>query len=357
MQRSMTTQQPYVIGRVWAWLSEDRRFLEIFAALVIIQLLILLLPQAPVSPANHLIYTRWLAEQRLTLGRWTDFLSTLQLLSLRSSLWMRGALALLALVLAAHVDAFTKAWPDVTLGVRARRFLPVAGGVLILLGWGMHTLWGWTESDLTAWPASSLEIPSQEITLSPPHHFALWHGVYGLYLIPEGRSLGVEVEASAEDGAPLELLPSRREEPRQQLSLVLTATAPDAYFALPEAEYVFRLSYLVDATALQVQAYRSASGELLTEAILDDDGALAIDKGNDKGDAVQLSFRIFNIPQFDAVYNPGAPFEAVGLGLLGIGSLLQQLRPALARAISSEESASSPQEEEELNTEEETAET
>ena len=323
MQRSMTTQRQYVLGRIWAWLSEDRRFLEIFTALVILQLLILLLPQAPVSPANNLIYTRWLGEQRLTLGRWTDLLATLQLLSLRTSLWMRGTLALLALVVTAHLDASVKAWPDVAPRVRARRFLPVAGGILLLFGWGMHTLWGWTEPNLTAWPESPLEIPHQEITLSPPHNFALWHGVYGLYLIPEGHGLGVEVEASAEDGTPLPLLPSRREDPQQQLSLVLTTAAPDAYFALPEAEYVFRLSYLVDATALQVQAYRSASGELLTEAILGDDGTLSIDKRNE----VQLSFRTFDIPQFDAVYNPGAPFEALGLGLLGSGACSSSYSP------------------------------
>ena len=317
-------------------------------ALAILQLLILLLPQAPVSPANDLIYTRWLAEQRLTLGRWTDLLATLQLLSLRSSLWMRGALALLALVSAAHGDALVKAWPEIASRVRVRRFLPLASGVLFLLGWGMHTFWGWTEPNLTAWPVSPLEIPQREITLSPPHNaFALWHGVYGLYLIPEGRGMGVEVEANEEEGAPLELLPSRREEPQQQLSLVLTTVAPDAYFALPKTEYVFRLSYLLDSTALQIQAYRSASGELLTEAILGDDGTLSIDKE----DEVQLRFRIFDIPQFDAVYNPGAPFEALGLGLLGIGSLLQQLQPSPATEITPEEGELSPDEENEADEE------
>lgn len=341
MQQSMTTQQPYVIGRVWAWLSEDRRFVEILAVLAILQLLILLLPQAPVPPADDLVYTRWLAEQRLSLGRWTDFLSTLQLLSLRSSLWMRGALALFALVLAAHLDAFTKAWPDMTLGVRARRCLPVAGGIVLLLGWGMHTLWGWTEPNLTAWPETPLEIPQRRITLSPPHSaFTLWNDVYGLYLIPKGHGLGVDVEASATDGAPLALLPSRREEPQQQLALMLTAAAPDAYFALPDAEYIFRLSYLADSPALQIQAYRSASGELLTEAILGGDGTLSIDE-------VQLHVRTFEMPQFDAVYNPGAPFEALGLGLLGVGILLRQLHPTLTTAILSQEAEPSPKEEEE----------
>ena len=351
MQQSMTTQRQYVLGRIWAWLSEDRRFLEIFTALVLLQLLILLLPQAPVPPADDLIYTRWLAEQRLTLGRWADLLATLQLLTLRSSLWMRGALALLALALAAHLDALIKAWPDVSPRVRVRGFLPLAGGVVLLFGWGMHTLWGWTEPNLTAWPASPLEIPQREITLSPPHNaFTLWHGVYGLYLIPEGQGLGVEVEANEEKGAPLELLPSRREEPQQQLSLVLTTAASDAYFALPEAEYVFRLSYIVDSTALQVQAYRSASGELLTEAILGDDGTLSIDE-------VRLHVRTFEAPQFDAVYNPGAPFEALGLGLLGIGSLLRQLRPIPAAEAMAQEGASSSeadQDEEEAPVEETT---
>ncbi|MFP4394603.1 MAG: hypothetical protein ACLFTI_05000 [Anaerolineales bacterium] len=336
MQRSMTTQPPHVIGEIWAWLSEDRRFVEIFAALMILQLLILLLPQAPVSPANDLIYTRWLAEQRLTLGRWTDLLATLQLLFLRSSLWLRGALALLALVLAAHLDALVKAWPDVSPRVRVRGFLPLAGGVLFLLGWGIHTLWGWTEPNLTTWPETPLEITQREITLAPPHRFALWHGVYGLYLIPEGRGLGVEVTASKEDGASLALLPSRREEPQQQLSLVLTTAASDAYFALPEAEYVFRLNYLAESPALRVQAYRSASGELLTEAALSDDTTLSIDE-------VHLHVRTFEAPQFNAVYNPGAPFEALGLGLLGIGSLLRQLRPAPATEAMAQEGAASPE--------------
>ena len=76
---------------------------------------------------------------------------------------------------------------------------------------------------------------------------------------------------------------------------------------LPQVGYVFRISRLREAEApIQVQVYRSADGELLVETALQDDGVLfAAD--------VRLELQRDALPSFEAVYNPGAPVEAVGM--------------------------------------------
>jgi hypothetical protein len=60
-----------------------------------------------------------------------------------------------------------------------------------------------------------------------------------------------------------------------------------------------------------VQVYRSADGELLVETTLQDEelpGNYVLFAGD-----VRLDLQRYALPRFEAVFNPGAPFEVVGM--------------------------------------------
>lgn len=310
-----------ILNQVWQWHSADRRLVEALIALLVIQAIVLFLPQAPVSISTSPVYARWLAGLRPTLRTWTTPLATVGLLTVRTSLWMRALLAWLALIVAARFDDLFEHWKERTRSRRRLQVLACVAGVLIIAGWGIQTVWGWKQSDVIAWPATPITIPERGLTLparddvSPSRFMPLRTGQYGLYFVPKGNSVGLIVQAFDEQGQVLPLSPSARDEPQDALRLALTGEAPEAYFALSQVGYVFRISRLRETDApIQVQVYRSADGKLLVETTLQDDGALFADE-------VRLEIQRDALPRYEAVYNPGAPLEAVGMLALLIAVL------------------------------------
>ena len=305
-----------ILNQVWQWLSADRRLVEALIALLVIQAIVLFLPQAPVAISTSPIYARWLAGLRPTLKTWTTPLATAGLLAVRTSLWMRALLAWLALIVAVRFDDLIEHWKETARSRRWLQALACMAGVLIIAGWGMQTVWGWKQSDVIAWPATPIAIPERGLTLpartdvSPSRFIPLRSGRYGLYFVPKGGSVGLVAQALDAQGQVLPLSPSARDEPQDELRLALTVEAPEAYFALPQVGYVFRISRMRETDApIQVQVYRSADGELLVETTLQGDGVLFADD-------VRLELQRDALPSFEAVYNPGAPFE--GLGMLAL---------------------------------------
>lgn len=302
-----------ILNQVWQWLGADRRLVETLIALLVIQTVVLFLPQAPVSISTSPVYARWLAGLRPTFKMWTTPLAMAGLLTLRTSLWMRVVLAWLALIVAVRCADLLEHWKE---SMRSRRWLQVlacVAGVLIIAGWGMQTVWGWKQSDVIVWPTAPITIPERGLTLparddvSPNRFMPLLTGQYGLYFVPKGSSVGLVARALDEQGQVLPLSPSARDEPQDALRLALTVEAPEAYFALPQVGYVFRISRLREAAApIQVQVYRSADGKLLVETTLQDDGTLLADN-------VRLELQRNALPRYEAVYNPGASVEAVGM--------------------------------------------
>ena len=246
------------------------------------------------------------------------------LLTLRTSLWLRVLLAWLALIVAARCGDLLEHWQE---WARSRRWLQVlacVAGVLIIGGWGMQTLWGWKQSDVIVWPATPIAIPERGLTVSArddvshSRFIPLRTGQYGLYFVPKGSSVGLVVQASDAQGELLPLSPSARDEPQDELRLALTVEMPEAYFALPQVGYVFRLSRLPEADApIQAQVYRSADGELLVETTLEGESVLF---AND----VRLEVRRYALPRFEAVFNPGAPFEGIGMLALLVAVFLHR---------------------------------
>lgn len=298
---------------VWQWLNKDRRLLDIFIVFLVIQILAFIIPQAPVPRSDGPGYTRWLAEMHPRLGKWASIFSGVGILTLRTSLWMRGVLVMLVLVIVARSASLRERWTEFTPSQKWRHMALCVGGLLIVAGWSAQIVWGWKQPEITAWPDSPVVVAERGLTL-PPHdgRLRLWRGRYGLYLVPKGSSVGLEVQATGEDGSLLALLSSARSDPQTQLRIALTQETPEAYFALPDAGLVFRVSQVPDnGTHVQAQVYRSASGELLAETVLEGSGSLF---AND----IRLKLDHYVLPRFEAVYNPGAVFEGLGLLMLAV---------------------------------------
>ncbi len=305
-----------ILDRAWQWLGRNQRLIEILVAFLLIQILVVLLPQAPLANAMSPDYSRWLAEQRTILKNWTTPLSVLGLLNLRTSAWMRALLVWLTLIIAAHAGELLEQGAVLSPARRRLQIMAWVAGLLIVIGWSMQLLWGWKRAGVIVWPGEPITIPETELTLPPPYRStALFTKQYGLYLIPKGNSVGLIVQALDQQGQALPLLPSARDEARTELRLMLTTETPDVYFALPEFGFIFRISRLRAPRALvQAQVYHSADGELLAETTLEGDKIFFV------GDVrLQLDYHV--LPLFEAVYNPGAIIEGAGMLLLGTAAL------------------------------------
>lgn len=308
--------------QAWDWFGGPTFLTGILAFLGLILLLSLVLPQAPVSPADKAAFSRWLAEVQPTLGRWTEPLAALGWLSLRSSLWQRSALALLSLAVAVRAAGLVESWPQLAVCERIRRIMICAGGSLLLLGWGMQLTWGWVEPAVVTWPGESLVLPEQGLTLSPVTGTHRWlRRGYGLYLFHTDTGLGLEAQAWDDAGDPVLLQASTQSAPQESLRLALSAPNPEAYFALPSADLVFRANMQAPppAASIQIQIYRSSTGELVTETNLSGSGDLFTSN-------LRLHLESIPLPCRRVIYNPGAPLTALGwllLAVAGIGKKFQ----------------------------------
>jgi len=315
-------QLAQVMERVWHRLNKPSTLLALVIFLLLLLILTFLLPQTPVSPANEAAFLRWLGEVRTSLGASTSLFASLGLLSLRTSWWTRGALALLTLVLAARCARLGERWNDLTPGDRALRLSPLLGGLLLLIGWGVQLHYSWIESGVSVWPRETITLPAHDLTLTAPAD-AKWFTprTLSLYLVRESHGLGLDITASEEDGDPIPLLPSAQGEPRERLRLILTPQSPDVYFALPSSRFIFRLTLLAPSPEPQfrVQIYRGSGGELLSETVLQDEEQLFVED-------LQLHFKNTRLSQLRVIYNPGAPLMGVGGSLLLVGALVELCR-------------------------------
>jgi hypothetical protein len=295
-------------NRVWEGLQRPQAPLLILIALAILGVTGMALPQIAISPNESAAYARRLAQLRPSLGGATSPLASLGLLNIRSSAPQRLVLAVLSLVLAANLGAILEHKQEQTTARELTwRLLILTGGLLVLSGWGGQLLWGWREPDVIAWPGAQISLPQRDlVTPQPSGPLGVWAGGYGIYVLPRGERMGLEVVAQRSEGAPLLLLPSVDERPQAELRLAFTAEQPERFFAIQEADLIVRLNQVDDA--IQAQVYRSASGELLTEAELTDAEAATVLSVN----GTEIHVTPVLLPLYDVVYNPGAAVEALG---------------------------------------------
>ncbi|MGC9468025.1 MAG: hypothetical protein ACP5HS_05500 [Anaerolineae bacterium] len=304
------------IDRVWKALAQRSATLLALALLVLILGITLALPQIPVPASETTSFNRWLAEVRPRLGDQTRLVASLGLLTIRTSLIMRLALGYLGLLVAVNADSLREKWDKRpwTLPHQIAHALLCVGALLIIGGWATQMLWGWREPDVITWPGEEIVVAQRDLSLDqPPGPLGFWQERYGLYIIPRGQRTGLEIRASDEDTTLL-LLPSVNEQPQETLRLALTTQEPEAFFAIQEAELIFRLNQIEDI--IQVQAYRSASGELLAEAQLDNEEVQRVLTIHD----VEVTITQTLLPRYEVVYNPGAFFEGLGMMAFAAGA-------------------------------------
>jgi hypothetical protein len=308
-----------VIERVWGWLSEEQRAIEILVALLFIQLIAIVLPQSPVPATQSAGFTQWVAQLRPALGRWTHPLSVLGLLTIRSSALFRIMLAFLGLLAAVRIDALRETWRKMRSAVHYAPLLFCIGGFLIISGWAIQMLWGWAVPETVNWSNTPIVIAEHTLTLSPkPSRLLVWTEKYGVYLIRTGWAVGLEITAADDAGRPLSMLRSSKDKLQDNLQVILTGTPPEAFFLTPETELVYRLHQLEDKydAPIFAQVYRSASGELLAEAVLKDGEDFVVE-------TTHVSMTRTKLPRNRILYNPGAPVEAAGMILLTASVILQ----------------------------------
>ncbi len=308
-----------ILDQLWWQLGGRRLGLLVLIVLMLLQGIALTLPQIPVSSEQTVAFSRWLAELRPQLGGTTRTLASLGLLTVRSSYLQRLVLGLLGLIVAATLDRLREDWHTMPWSAaRTGRLLICLGGLLVIGGWAGQMLGGWRESEVIAWPGTQIVLPARNLAIDQPSgSFGLWPGGYGRYVVTRGERIGLEVSAVDDEGGTLLLLPSVHEEPLTALRLALTTQEPEAFFAIQEAELIFRINQVEQA--IQIQAYRSASGELLTETVLQDGSPTAVLQ---LGQA-EVSIGQTLLPRYEVIYNPGAAFEALGMALLAAGVILR----------------------------------
>lgn len=329
-------QMAPILKHLWHGLHKTVTLFIILSLLLLLLVLTVLLPQSPVSPADEAAFLHWLAQVRTSLGANASVLASLGLLSLRFSGWTRGVLAALGFVAAARAARGIERWEALTpLGRVVQAAIPL-GALLLLLGWGVQLRAGWIETGVSAWPEEPLTLPSHDVSLTMPHDPGrITRQRYGLYLIREDMGLGLKIRAEDEEGVQVPLLTSAQGESRERLRLILTPESPDAYFALPASQLIFRLTLQAAPPnpQIRVQIYRGTGGELETETMLRGGGYLFTDD-------LRLQLKSTPLPQLRVVYNPGAALAAAGSTLLLLGALTELASGAGWVALSQDEEES-----------------
>jgi hypothetical protein len=221
-------------------------------------------------------------------------------------------LAYLGLIVAVRVDALRENWHTTAKTMRYGMLLFCVGGMLIIAGWVSQMLWGWAVPDIIKWPDNPITIPEYSITLElKAARRVMLTKKYGLYLTRTGWVVGLDITANDEQGQPLSLLSSSRDKLRRTLQVILTGTPPEAFFLISESELVFRIHQLDNNfnAPIFAQVFRSASGELLAEVPLVQEEDLVVEN-------TLVAIKHFQLPQYRATYNPGAPIESAGIIML-----------------------------------------
>ncbi len=229
---------------------------------------------------------------------------------------MRALIVLLVFIVTVRVTTLVERWVRLTTVQRWVQGLIIIGATAIMVGWGLQTLFSWSEINLIAW-SREVTVPNRGLSLvTPDGPIACFvDNTYGLFLIAQGEyKRGVRVRAEDEVGQPLPLHTSSHSAPNESLSIALTQKRPDVYFALPAAELGFRVSLQPEDERAYVQVYRFSSGALITDTLF-----------QEAVDVVVADVHVYleRVPytRFNLVYNPGAPLIGLGLLLFGGGNL------------------------------------
>ncbi len=199
------------------------------------------------------------------------------------------------------------------------------GALLLLAGLLVGHLWGWQTDRLIVQGTERVTLPGTNnwIALREENSLQVAHS-RGVTPVIHQRGPGATVRANDEAGDPLPIQQTVKSDPVSHLILPLVE---DQYFAIPDAQLIVRLTVQTETdaphTPIVVQVYRSPSGQLETERVIE--GAETRDIPLE---GVNLTLTPTPYVQLSVTYNPGRWPTSVGIVILIAGILGQIAWPA-----------------------------
>ena len=332
------------------------------------------LPQTPGSDpvVNPIAHAQWLSEAQARFGKATPTMQTLGLFAITRSFGFRALLALLAgclllrliesgdqlhqnreLAKPAGVRRPCREWqelasvrlPDTMDDLRRRHYrvlgkppllqadrwpwadlfplLAHGGALLLLTGLLITHLWGWRVEGLIVQSGERATLPGTQKWVALDKDARRVTHSPGIMTFVKERGPGVRAGATDSTHHPLPLQQTAESDPVTQLTVALTE---DQYFAIPEAQLIVRLTpqpgHAIEAhSPVLVQVYRSPSGRVTTEIVVEGDATLTVG-------AVTLALTSVPYARLTAVFNPGLWPTGAGLVLLGAGMMGSATWPA-----------------------------
>ena len=308
-----------------------------------------LIPQIPLGDA--VAYARRISSLQARFGSATQAMRSLGLFSITRSWGFRTLVALIAgctLLRSIEISGRSRGraagepggdapapsrclWSAVagdTLSLLAH-----AGGLLLIGGLVIAQVSGWQKQGIVLQAGSRVGLPGRDAWVAMTDEGLVSHSP-GVRVLAEEWGPGALVRAVDAAGQQLELQQNPESKPALELPLALVRdpdlATRDAVVAIPEAQLIVRLLPQDGAKGdapggLIVQAYRSPSGELATEAVVVGDAAIEV--GN-------VTLEIVGSPyvQLTVARNPGAWPTAVGVIVLLFGRVAKiAWRPLDAR--------------------------
>mgnify|MGYP006288711333 CR=1 FL=1 len=342
----------------WRFAISDGMLVVLLVGIALGLTLTAWIPQQPSSEVDH---ARWLSQMQARFGDATPVLQTLGLFHVTSSVTFRGLLAVLAGILllrvAENVDRLRKGrdgvevegdweevgdWDFVSLleALRGRHYrvrrasseaqvdrwpwslvMPLAaqvGALLLLIGLLLFQVFGWRAMDVILQEGERVSLQEGAGWMALGEEGELRHDP-GIVAFLGETGPGVVAEAADAEGEPLGLVLEPDAEPSDALRVALTG---DAYFAIPAAELVVRLTPRSDEpyARADVQIYGSPTGEIIAEMVTDKGGHGVFDvSAVSDGAEVTLAFTTAPYVRATAIHNPGRLPTAVGVAVLVLG--------------------------------------
>jgi hypothetical protein len=194
------------------------------------------------------------------------------------------------------------------------------GAILIVTGLVITHVWGWEATEVALQSQGPVVLPGRDawVIYSSDGRASVSAGLQG-HLLEYGP--GATVRATSADGTQLALRRGHAAPDVTVLYLALTQdpelATRDALFAIPAVNLIVRVSPVTDAAGelteqLQVQAYRSSTGELATEEVVR--GHMSVPVGE-----VRLEIDAGPYAQITALYSPGRWPALIGVAILLAG--------------------------------------
>ena len=357
-------------AKSWGLLTSNSLLFAWLGLLILIGGVTFILPQAP--RGLHLqssAFESWLTSIRPQLGRSTDLLITLGLLTVERAPWFRIILAgvvftLLVRGYAAVLQIVRSPTPDNSSILGRFLFSATPCCSLCLSLGGLLATGGWLWTATSGWELNNIQLVEDlapldagDQTLQLGQFDVIWGDedsppqVTGRLLLSDGKqtsefdirwkgscrwqgvsysleNLGPAISVSGKntDGAPLQLQTAANRPPVEELTIPLPTDNGLRSFAAPEQGIVVQAEAIpADAPPqVQLRVYQGQAGELVVDQVIDDQAYFVLDGS-------QLALFLIPFAEFSASYSPGNTLIVVGLILLAIGGLILWCRLWLDR--------------------------